>query len=131
MIVAGFTGTQIGMTVRQSAELARVLMEEKVDEFHHGDCIGADAQAHEIAYRQGIKIVIHPPTDPRKRAYCRKHDVIVLPEKPYLVRNHDIVDASNFLIAAPKNHHEELRSGTWATIRYARKQNKRVRMLWL
>jgi hypothetical protein len=44
----------------------------------------------------------------------------ILPEKPYLVRNQDIVDISKVLIGAPSDFVEEQRSGTWATIRRAR-----------
>lgn len=45
---------------------------------------------------------------------------------PPLERNHRIVDACDVLIACPKDAQEQLRSGTWATVRYARKQGKRV-----
>jgi hypothetical protein len=97
-------------------------------EFHHGDCVGADAEADDlIAQIGGCKIVIHPPDNPRKRAFKTRYPGrIVLPAKPYLMRNHDIVDATDILIAAPKTNEEELRSGTWATIRYAMKQGKEV-----
>ena len=44
-----------------------------------------------------------------------------MPELPPLVRNHKIVGAVHLLIATPKTDKEELRSGTWATIRYAKK----------
>ena len=125
---AGFTGTQQGMTPKQLAEVQRVLQEEQAGWFHHGDCIGADAQAHEIAQRLGLMICIHPPEDPRKRAWCSGDQTF--PEKPYLIRNHDIVNQSDFLIATPKEYEEVLRSGTWATIRYARKSNKRVRIIY-
>jgi hypothetical protein len=68
---------------------------------------------------KGIRIVIHPPTDPKKRAFCKGAAEIREP-KPYLDRNHDIVDeGSGLLIAAPFQEEEILRSGTWATVRYA------------
>jgi hypothetical protein len=53
-----------------------------------------------------------------------------MPAKPYLVRNHEIVDDSQVLIAAPKEFTEQLRSGTWATIRYARKIGRTVRIVF-
>lgn len=101
---------------------------EQCKEFHHGDCIGSDAQAHEIAQAFGCKIVIHPPINPSKRAFC-KGEITILEPRQYLDRNHDIVDACETLIATPKTSEEELRSGTWATIRYARKTGKNVIVL--
>jgi predicted Rossmann fold nucleotide-binding protein DprA/Smf involved in DNA uptake len=71
-----------------------------------------------------IKIIIHPPTDNKLRAYC-KSDNYTQP-KSYLERNKDIVNSCEQLIACPLTQEEELRSGTWATIRYARKTNKHI-----
>jgi predicted Rossmann fold nucleotide-binding protein DprA/Smf involved in DNA uptake len=55
--------------------------------------------------------------------------VVHTPKAP-LDRNRDIVDAAAVLIAAPKEMTETLRSGTWATVRYARKQGKQVWIVW-
>ena len=126
----GFTGTQKGLSPSQGKQVINILSLyiEKGAEFHHGDCIGADAQAHEIARRLGYKIVIHPPDDPRKRAWCEGDEW--KEEKPYLVRNENIVLNCTFLIACPKENQEVLRSGTWATIRKAKKRMRRVRTIW-
>ena len=128
-MILGFTGTHRGMIASQIQDLKTTFKVFYVTEFHHGDCIGADAEAHDIAVAHGIPIIIHPPTDARKRAFCHignpQLPIRQLPTKPYLTRNHDIVDASDVLFAAPHGT-EILRSGTWATIRYARKQQKRV-----
>lgn len=124
----GFTGTQAGMTEGQVQQLANALLWLKCQEFHHGDCIGADKMAHFTIRRSGIYKVGHPPLITSKRAYCLFDKE--LPPKPYLERNHDIVDATEVLIACPKLKREELRSGTWATVRYARKVGKPVIILW-
>lgn len=124
MIKIGFTGTKQGMTKGQESELQKLLPKERF-EFHHGDCIGADTQAHKIA--QNAVIFIHPPKNPRFRGFNKSENI--LPEKDYLERNKDIVDATDYLIAAPKTRTEELRSGTWATIRYALKKNKEVHII--
>jgi hypothetical protein len=97
-------------------------------ELHHGDCIGGDAAADEIARQYGIRRVIHPPENPSKRARCAGE--VILPEKAYLDRNHDIVDVSDVLVACPKGMMEEQRSGTWATVRYARKLGRKVMILF-
>lgn len=117
----GFTGTQEGMTERQQKTLILLLKDMKNHVFHHGDCVGADEQAHFIAERCGLYIWIHPPINNNKRAFCESDTI--LPAKEYIDRNHDIVDACDILIAAPKTLSEGLRSGTWATIRYARKNS--------
>ena len=48
---------------------------------------------------------------------------------PPLVRNRNIVRAVDIMIAAPATDKEELRSGTWATVRYCRQARKPVIML--
>jgi len=115
------------MTSRQRDDLYGFFDSHFVSEFHHGDCEGADQQAHEIAESLYIPIFIHPPTNPVARAFCSGAFVILKP-KPYLERNHDIVDAVDFMLAAPKGP-EVLRSGTWATIRYAKQINKPLLIL--
>lgn len=123
----GFTGTRKGMSPRQRRQLAAIL--HAVTEIHHGDCVGADEQAHELAVEAGIRRVVHPPSNPGKRAWCGIDDgSTVLPAKPYLARNRDIVDACDVLMAAPYGP-EEVRSGTWSTVRYARKIGKATRIL--
>jgi hypothetical protein len=54
---------------------------------------------------------------------------VILRPKAYLERDMDIVDGSSCLIATPKTVMEERRSGTWATIRYARRSGKPVTLL--
>ncbi|MCR4301818.1 MAG: hypothetical protein NUV51_09425 [Sulfuricaulis sp.] len=94
-------------------------------ELHLGDCVGADAEAHAEAVSLGIKIVGHPPSDTKARAFLSYAEE----RKPraYLLRNQDIaMEGVDGLIAAPKGWVEELRSGTWATVRYARKVRRRI-----
>ena len=118
----GFTGTQQGMTKAQKDKVDDLLKDYYWVglEFHHGDCIGADAESAFIARNIGFRIASHPPLYDGKRAFCN-YDV-VYPEKPYLDRNHDIVDSVRIVIATPKEFKEVLRSGTWATIRYAKRK---------
>lgn len=125
----GFTGTQQGMTDNQLSMVKKMLQDFKPEQLHHGDCIGADEQAHLMANIFDISVTIHPPTDTKKRAFCPAYD-LMLPAKPYLERNHDIVDVTDLLIAAPKSSTEELRSGTWATIRYAKKKYKHINIVY-
>ena len=128
----GFTGTRQGFTEPQSNAFANLMRNaESVSEFQHGSCKGADIQA---AYRlpRRIKRVAHPGTDANGENphYARDEKATILEPKPYLVRNHDIVDATQVLIACPAGMKEELRSGTWATVRYARKQGKAITIIY-
>lgn len=115
----GFTGTKKGMTIEQKETLLRCLMDLGCVEFHHGDCVGADEEAHDIANGLGIHIVIHPPNDDRLRAF--KIGGEILPAKDYLKRNKNIVNSTEFLIGCPEDSTPVLRSGTWSTIRYSHK----------
>lgn len=127
-IHVGFTGTsKHGMTVNQISVLTALLTGSDFV-LHHGDCIGADEGAHRLARMLGGKIIIHPPLAGSKQAHCRNAD-IVRPRQPYLVRNEDIVRECDVLVAAPNELTEQRRSGTWATIRYARKAGKPVVIL--
>jgi hypothetical protein len=125
--IVGFTGTRDGMTDIQARKVGELI--KGAVEFHHGDCIGADAQAHEFAIRNGLSVILHPPRDKSQRALCRRADVIV-DVQDYIDRNHDIVDMSEILVAAPSGPEaSQPRSGTWATVRYASKCGRMVHIV--
>lgn len=67
----GFTGTRRGMTEAQGLTLRALLATQHATEFHNGDCIGADAEAHDIAVAMGCEVVIHPPIIDAERAWKR------------------------------------------------------------
>lgn len=117
------------MTAGQRYRFSEIMREQSSALLHHGDCIGADAQAHSIAREYNRPVTIHPPDDDSKRAFCEGASSIREP-KPYLARNKDIVTETEWLIATPKGYSEELRSGTWATIREARRQKKPITIIW-
>jgi hypothetical protein len=122
----GFTGTRDGMTEKQKAALRSILTTIRASHLHHGCCTGADAEAHEIAKVMGLGIEIHPSTDTKTQVRTLYPDCELLHEqKPALERNKDIVQATRVIVACPKTEAEELRSGTWATVRHARKQEDR------
>lgn len=133
----GFTGTRNGMTDRQLEGVALTLSAcvwiQGATEFHHGDCVGADEQAHSLALRfreqqqlkgwPGLVVVVHPPRDSVLRAWCSEGDEY-RPELGYLERDRNIVDAVDWLIAAPGEN--GLRGGTGYTYRYALNQGKGI-----
>ena len=99
-------------------KLFNFFKENEIIELHYGDCTGWDELAWSIAAQFGVVCVSHPPIDLRYKAATNPD--ICLPSKEYLERNKDIVESSDFLIAAPDGP-EKQRSGTWSTIRYAKK----------
>lgn len=127
-MIAGFTGSRNGMNKHQCKELKRLLKKHKVNILHHGCCIGADEQAHDIARTLSIRIIGHPPNDEEALSLCTGDCDVLIPERSYLDRNRDIVDDSEMLFVGPDGP-EKLRSGTWSTKRYAKQVGKRFIIL--
>ena len=126
----GFTGTREGMSQWQKELLVLALFELKPTEFHHGDCAGADSEAHDIVreFFPEVRIVVHPPKSDYLRAY--KTGDHTMPQDDYIPRDERIVDMTDYLIGAPRvTDYEEKRSGSWYTVRYARRRHKPHRVL--
>ena len=121
----GFTGTRHGFMPRQRETFLDSIngligawgSPDKLV-FHHGDCVGADAQAHAMVRELGIPVVIHPPVSPRSRAFCTDYAETWI-EKEYRERDVDIVLSAHMMYAVPETHYELPGSGTWWTVHYA------------
>lgn len=123
----GFTGSRRGLTEAQRNALRLELVSlVGVSEFHHGDCVGADEQAHNLVriLRPFCTIVLHPCDINEMRAFCRA-DKTYAAKKP-LDRNMAIVREVDVLIACSGESTEKRRSGTWATVRYAAKMQRKT-----
>lgn len=147
----GFTGTRRGMSAAQqrkvemiigAAYAANTLPGEGIVG-HHGDCEGADREFHDlfrkVASEMGPRVtsIVIYPADHALRAFCKGDEV--REPKPPLARNRDIVDGVSvinmhwnddeyemppnrgIMIAAPWEDVPQVRGGTWATIRMARR----------
>ena len=141
-MIISFTGTQKGMTPFQKDKLYESL--QSCSEIIHGDCIGADAEANEIAIKAGVKIFsIYPSCFNAKRAFSFNLrsgpygewitvgdlKVRIFPPKMPLERNADIIRQGHKLIACPRQFKHTLRSGTWATIRIGWRLKKPVSII--
>ena len=152
----GFTGTRQGMTEAQKltfgSEFKRLQARASermaiyasgprcvwkppsdctIEAFHHGDCLGADVEASRLVRslpNSFLRVVAHPCNLEAQCAFSYAHEYRDM-KKP-LERNRDIVNECDVLFAAPGGMVEERRSGTWATIRYARKQEKPLCIVW-
>jgi hypothetical protein len=88
---------------------------------HHGDCVGADAEFHQLCTGFKWWMVGHPSTH-NLRAFC-DFDETRAPKSP-LVRNRDIVQESGVMIATPFESVEKESGGTWRTIKLTRRGGK-------
>lgn len=89
--------------------------------FRHGDCVGADAMGHQLAVEIGFDVVVHPPDNDRLRAFCQSRSI--MPVQSYRERNQAMVNRCDLLLALPNQNQEVNRSGTWMTVRMARRAN--------
>lgn len=115
----GMTGTRHGVTAPQREFLSNLIAQ--ASQLHHGACVGADAEAHDLAVASHVPIVVHPPSD-KKLVYHAAlrggENVAVLDAKPYHDRNRDIVNSCDKLVALPDGPRRP-HSGTWYTVRFA------------
>ena len=131
MTVVGFTGTQLGMTFEQDTALNGFLLNIALTGAVHGGCIGADARFHEVMIQLGVPVEIRPGHDKwhnQPKTVIPDNAFKVYASEPYLDRNRKIVDQSTMMLATPADEVEQMRSGTWYTIRYARRMCK---PLWI
>lgn len=126
----GLTGTHKGMRDRQKLVVQTIVGFLLPNEAHHGDCIGSDADFHDIVRAvSSAVIIVHPPINPKKRA--NKQGDFILTPKDYMVRDDDIIAESHLMLATPFEFDERGRgSGTWAVIRHTRKARKPLIIIW-
>ena len=121
-MILGFTGTRRGMTAVQKAALAgcvAVLPERAI----HGGAVGADEEFDAFLIGAGMKswdIDVYPADLGRWQKWSDVGRATYAVDAS-LLRNRMIVRRCDYLIAAPATAEEVHRSGTWATIRYARR----------
>ncbi|MCZ8156055.1 MAG: hypothetical protein O9264_08045 [Leptospira sp.] len=139
IIKIGITGSRKGLSEKQKAAFIKSLAEYSNVEIHHGDCLGVDDGIHTLLFEEKwenpkeIQIFIHPPNDSKQRSFSAKKyegkDILIhsYATMDYLARNQKIVESCDELWAFPEGP-EKVRSGTWATIRFAKKIKKPLRI---
>lgn len=132
----GFTGTRNTLSGLQEMSLLRVVSQVEADEWHHGDCIGADASFHRAVSDSTSPTIVHPPDKSDLRAGCVPVIGKILPAKGYFARNRDIVESTEILIACPPckplpvDADGNPSGGTHYTVAYAIKRRKLVLIIW-
>jgi hypothetical protein len=119
-----FTGTRHGMSPEQKEAVRELFRDLDITLLIHGDCLGADAEAHDLAMELGSEVHIRPADIPPLRAH--KEGVVVADPAPPLERDEDIVLDGEVLVATPYTDTEVKRSGTWYTVRCARKHGRDI-----
>jgi hypothetical protein len=135
---AGITGPRRGASQPALLAVAQTLCAFGVTTLHDGDCIGVDESAYYLARAFGIHVVLHPPVNPKYRAWCgmleNEYDShnTWWPAKPYHDRDRDVVNESAFLIAVPDvvSVHIKPTGGTGWTIDYARSIGHPMVTIW-
>lgn len=127
----GVTGTREGIISHQHRWLLPVMRKFKDQGFilqHNGDCIHADYwMAWAWRRVQGL-VELHPPLKKDGRAWFKgdfEHD-----PQDYGVRDQYIVDRSEMMVVMPRDMHEITRSGTWMTVRMARRKGIPRLIVW-
>lgn len=122
----GFSGTREGMNEAQRRKVT-YLIDRAISTIavhaHHGCCVGADEEFHVIAGERQLWIVGHPPIETKWRSRVKVDDR--RDPKPYQDRNMDIARECHEMVAAPRSDRPD-NSGTWSTIRKARRLGKPV-----
>jgi hypothetical protein len=118
-MTVGFTGTRTGLSMRQSMLLQQVFnwltkagATTLLYGTHEAVALAADAEARDTAEKLGWEA---------RPMYAAKGTE--------LERDRELVKLASVLVAGPENDKEQLRSGTWATIRYARVRGIPIIML--
>lgn len=124
-MIVGTTGTSRGPTPAQHDTFKELVARLPISRFVHGGCVGWDTLAHYAVRRAHPKIPIEIfPSD----LHGMQGTCVTIPmgnceihvEMPPLDRNRLMTQWIYGLIAVPRTDEEQIRSGTWATIRYAR-----------
>ena len=126
-IRVGFTGGRKAIqSERITLEIVRILysLDYGISKVSHGGAVGADKIVHDTVLRilPSTQVEIWPSNLTQYHAkLVVNENVTVHDQKDPLERNKLIVDNSDLLVAIPDCKTEVLRSGTWQTIRYAKK----------
>lgn len=123
-----FTSWRYGPTSGQKDGLRRLVGLFPPDTIYmHGGCIGGDTFFHglvmEYALRPSKQVQVYLAlVDKKWQGELREPYALMRPTLPPLERDRLMVERASLLIACPQQLAEQRRGGTWATIRYARKE---------
>lgn len=122
-MIISFIGAPGGMNAYQKTSVERLLKMFEPTEVHHGDCLGADEEFHNIATRLNLYTASHPQKDEELKANCMANHINLAKSKERA--NRDLVKVCELLLAAPdvpEGHFDP----TWMVIRTAKRTGRAV-----
>lgn len=130
-MILGFTGTRAGLTPAQRAGLVSVLACLPAGALH-GGADGADQQFDELLCAAGMCTddILILPCNAERAGYWHGLGRKTQPLSQPLTRNRVIVQDCDHLVACPATRSEQLRSDTWATVRYARTAGREMTLIF-
>jgi hypothetical protein len=133
-MILGVTGTRTNVMKVQVRGLWAEYKAAGEFRLIHGGAIGGDEIADSVARLYNLLSVDIYPCEPKRYEYWQrkiKDDITTIHEvRLPLVRNRIIARDCDRLLALPREMQETLRSGTWATVRYARQNKKPITILF-
>jgi hypothetical protein len=129
-LIWGESGTREGATKLQVASVGWLWSRYDISLLHNGAYYrGVDRQLYHLAKGFQIPVILHPPHWDDIQVFWGIEDE-QRDAAPSLVRNKNIILESECMVAIPRGIKEELRSGTWMTVRHTRKQSKPLAIVW-
>lgn len=137
MRTAAFTGIR-NIVPEHERIMLRTIQQMKADHFVSGAAVGVDTFACRTAFAfhpDAVHTVVVPAAphneDLVRWATEKGITVVRMPgvgsvPKAYRERNEAMIDGADYLVAFPYSRDEVTRSGTWMTIRIARKAGKKI-----
>lgn len=123
-LIVGVIGSRYPIPRYQSEPAIALLEQLRPTAVHHGGCTGADELLAIAASKldSSPTIVCHPASDVPDwfRSKVAPAD-FVQPAQPALKRNRAIAKAVHVLIACPSDSDPSGKSGTWSTVRAAKR----------
>jgi hypothetical protein len=129
-MIAAVTGPRLGTTPDALITAAQFFRTGDIEVLHDGDALGVDSQIYHIAKAFGVHVILHPPKNPKWRAFLGDNSDEILEEKAYGARDRDMILSSEVLLTLPDCYEPKPHSGTWLTIGFAREVQMPIVFIW-
>lgn len=130
-MILSFTGTRRGMKPAQYERVFFAVKQTAWTRAVHGCCHGSDREFHDLTSSLAHDLF---PSNEEQHQWALQNSFggrnVIYPIMPPIERDKKMVDLGNTLIATPGGMQEIVHSGTWTTIRYARRIRRHTIICW-